>query len=380
MPAVKRSTQTKAPGAKRTKSCTPLEKNFEIVLSALSDDEAVVPCREMFIAIAEAVLKVPKSDRHEDQTTSLNMMREVFMSEKSRWEGRISEAQSVTDAAEQERTEKMAAKDAEDAKVKAQKDVLKEKRAALEQAEEVVKECEGEVRTANKEHASTMKAQQDINEEKEHALTVQESLNVLKDGTCEVPKEVKKHLAAITSLFKMLEVVEALIKALPQVLCQKPSERGSFDEISLKQMEENLSKHLKSLDEKIEVAGVHVSDAGIAITAWDAALEVAKEKSQECDTAVGAAEAELEELQKSLASARKVLKEQTAAVKRTEESLAAEQMGLENTEKVLNSLEFLFEYEAPAPEVTEELKSKEMESVATDMPSPARQTMEVECA
>jgi len=380
MPAVKRSAQIKAPAAKRTKSSNPLEKNFEIVLSALSDDEAVVPCREMFIAIAEAVLKVPKSDRHEDQTTSLNMMREVFMSEKSRWEGRISEAQSVTDAAEQERTEKMAAKDAEDAKVKAQKDVLKEKRAALEQAEEVVKECEGEVRTANKEHASTMKAQQDINEEKEHALTVQESLNVLKDGTCEVPKEVKKHLAAITSLFKMLEVEEALIKALPQVLCQKPSERGSFDEISLKQMEENLSKHLKSLDEKIEVAGVHVSDAGIAITAWDAALEVAKEKSQECDTAVGAAEAELEELQKSLASARKVLKEQTAAVKRTEESLAAEQMGLENTEKVLNSLEFLFEYEAPAPEVTEELKSKEMESVATDMPSPARQTMEVECA
>lgn len=301
------------------------------------------------------------------------------MAEKSRWESRISEAQSVTEAAKNERGEKLAAKDAEDAKVRAQKDVLKEKRSACAQAEEVVKECEQEVGTANAAHANAIQAQQEIIEEREKSVSVQESFNVLKDGSCDTPKEVKKHLGAITALFKTLEVEEALVKTLPQVLCINPAERGSFDMISLKQMEDYLAKHLASLDEKVEAAGVHVSDAGVAITAWDAALELSKEKLQDCMAAVEADEAQLEEVQKSLASARKILKEQTAVVKQKEESLGVEQIELENIEKILNSLEFLSEYETPVPEVREQ---ETMEAVDLPyVPSPARspllQKMEV---
>merc|ERR1719428_1218838 len=104
--------------------------------------------------------------------TCADMIQEVFMAEKNRWEGQINEAQSVNDAAEQDRATKKAAKDAEDAKVAAQKAVVKELQAASEKAEEVIKECEEEVEAATTAHSKAKQAQEDIRVEQEKVLAV----------------------------------------------------------------------------------------------------------------------------------------------------------------------------------------------------------------
>lgn len=378
MPA-KRTAQSKAPAAKRTKtSCDPLENNFQKVLSAITDPEAVIPCREMFMEVAETALKVEKKERHDNQIMVLNMMREVFEAEKTRWAERIDEAQSIHDAAEQERIAMTAEKDGEDAKVKEQKGVLKETRAACSKAEDTVKECEEELATARVAEGTATEAQQAIITERENVLGVKDSLDILKEGSCDIPKDVKKHLASVTSLFKTLEVEEALVKTLPQVFGRKPEERGSFDEVSVKQMDEYIANHLTALDSKIDAAGIDVSDADVAITAWDAVVEVTQDKLGESKVAVEAEEAKLEELQTALTTARKNLKENGAAFKQKLSNLATEQVGLQKTEEVLTALEFLSEYQAPEPEPElpepEVLEAKDMPSddVVADMPSPSR--------
>eukprot|EP00746_Dinoflagellata_sp_MGD_P167912 gnl/MRDRNA2_/MRDRNA2_98898_c0_seq1.p1 gnl/MRDRNA2_/MRDRNA2_98898_c0~~gnl/MRDRNA2_/MRDRNA2_98898_c0_seq1.p1 ORF type:complete len:420 (-),score=134.88 gnl/MRDRNA2_/MRDRNA2_98898_c0_seq1:73-1248(-) len=384
MPAVKRSAQAKAPAAKRMK--TDLEKNMDKVLSAVSDAETEVPCRAMFLAIADAVLKIPSSDRHENQTAVMSMMKEVFMAEKARWEGRIAEAQSVSDAAEQERTVKTTAKDDEDAKIKAHKEVVKGKKDEYEKASEVLNSCNEDLAHAVSTQSSATKAQMKIVSEREEALEVQKSFEVMKEGSCELPKESKMHLAAITSLFKALGVEDALVKTIPTVLCRKPSERGSFDEISVKQLETHLENHLADLAGKIEAAGVHVSEAQTAVAAWGAAVDLCNEKLGDCKAAVESAESTHGEMQAALVSARKALKDQNAVCKRTVGSLSAEQAGLSKTEAVLNSLEFLSQYETPAvPEdtmekVTEQTmdesasKDAPCEKVITDVPSPSHKS------
>jgi len=381
MPAVKRSAQAKAPAAKKMK--TDLEKNIGKVMNAISDAETEVPCRPMFVAMADAAMKIPKSERHEDQETVMSMMKEVFMAEKARWDGRIAEAQSVSDAAEQEREVKMAAKDDEDAKIKAHKEVVKGKKDAHEKALEVLESCNEDVANAMTSQTSATKAQMKIVSEREEALGVQKSFEVMKEGSCEVPKESKMHLASITSLFKSLGVEDALVKTIPTVLCRKPSERGSFDEISVKQLEEHLVNHLADLAGKIEAAGVHVAEADTAVAAWGAAVDFCNEKVGDCSAAVESAEAELGVLQAALVSARKVLKDQNAVCKKAVGALSTEQAGLGKTEAVLGSLEFLSEYETPVvPEDTvmeptaDESASKDVpsETVVTDTPSPSRKS------
>jgi hypothetical protein len=345
----------------------------------------------MFVAIADAVLKIPKSERHEDQKAVLKMMNDVFMAEKARWEDRIAEAQSVSDAADQERTVKVAAKDDEDAKVKAQKEVVQGLRDAHEKAEEVLKSCQEDLKSAESCESSVTKAQMAIVSERDEVLEVQKSFEVLKEGNCDNPKEVKMHLAAIKTLSIGLEVEDALVKTIPTVLSVKPSERGAFDEISLKQIDEQMENHLKGLAGKIDAAEGEVSEAHCAVVAWGAAVELAQEKVNECKAAEEAAEAEQCVLQAALVAARKVVRDQTAVCKKTVEALSKEQAGLQKVQKVLDSLVFLGEYEEPAPvpedtvdttmEVSvEEPTSKDIptEKVVTDVPSPSHKTAAAE--
>merc|ERR1739848_281945 len=160
-------------------------------------------------------------------------------------------------------------------------------------------------------------------------------------GTSQDPKDTKKQLAAVTALFKTLDVEEALVKALPQVLGRKPEDRGGFDDLSLKHMEENFDNHLTALSGKIEAVGLDVSDADVAAIAWDATVEVAQDKLEESKASVAAEEAKLAEFQTAVATARKILKEQASVVKKNTATLGMEQVGLQDIEDVLSALEFL---------------------------------------
>jgi len=360
-------TKAKSSAAKRTKVVqSPVEKNFEIVERALANEECIIPgpesCRAMLMAVASAALKIPKEERHENQNAVIEIMREIFATEKGRWATKVAEANSVVDAATTKRTEKVTEKDAADAELRAQKNEVCSKMESQASAMEVVQECEEVVQSAHTKHADAHALQQKLIKEQEHVHAVLETVKALKDGSCEDPKELKRNLAAVTSLFKGMAADEGFTKVLPQVLGRKPSERGSFDELALQQLDSYVENHLSSLGSKIEAAGVDVKDHAVEVTAWEAAVELAQEKKCDSDEALKGAEEKQAQLEEALASARKVLKEHTAVLKNRNSDLAAEQVGLQKSEDVCTSLDFLQEYTTPPPqeEVTE------MEEVASE--------------
>jgi len=355
----KRTTDSQVKSAKRAKvATTPADKKFNIVMGALANEETVVPgpesCRAMLIAVATAALKIPKDERHADQDAVHTMLVEIFDAEKSRWESRVADANSILEKATAERIEKMSAKDAVDAELKAQKDVVSEGMEAQSKAMEVVEECKEELSTAQALRRDA-EAEKEISvKTREYGLAIQATIESLKQGLFENPKELKGHITDVCMLFESLGTEEGLVKTLPQILRRKPEERGSFDELALQQLDVYLNNHLSAVSDKIEAADAIVADHAVAATAWEAAVEVAEDKKRERDEALHAASAQQDQLQESLISARKLLKEYTAAVKTRGADLATEQFGLQSVEDVHEALEFLKEYVAPAlaPEET----------------------------
>jgi hypothetical protein len=345
---------------------TPSEKSIKTVMGALESEETVVPglatCRAMLVAAAPAALKVPKEERHENQHAVVHMLREIFENEKCRWTLRVQDADSALEKATAERTEKVSLKDAAEAELKEQKVAVEATVVADSTAMEVMNECQEELSLAQKQLKKVQSAKDRLVETYEHDLSVQETINGLKEGRFENPKDVKTNIKTVTALFESLEVEEALVKTLPQILRSRPEDRGSFDVRALEQLDVYMNDHLSSLSSKIEDANKTVEEHKVAEVAWSAALDVAQDKKRERGEEIEAATARQENLQEALNGARKVLKEHTAVVKSRSGDLATEQCGLHVNQEVLDALEFLQEYVVPEPEED----TKEPQEVATD--------------
>jgi len=373
--AVKRTTDQKSSTSKRAKvTVTPMEKRVNTVMNALASEETVVPgpesCRSMLVTSAPIALKVPKDERHADQEAVFAMLKEIFGAEKTRWESRVADANGIWENAKAEQTEKTGLKDAADAALKAQKEVVHTKLEAQSKAEELVAECEVEVSSSVTLHKGAIVTRDGIVKTKETDLALQEAIKSLKEGSIENPKELKKQIGAVTALFQSLGAEEALVKTLPQILRRKPEERGSFDEMALHQLEQYMTNHLDSLTTQLEAADKTVGEHKTAVTAWEAAVQMSEEKKKESDDAVDAASVHQDQLQKELNDARKILKEQTAVVKRKNSDLATEQCGLHGVEGVLEALEFLQEYVTPVPEPEEVATEVAVETPVEVEPGP----------
>lgn len=366
---LKRTTDSQAKNAskKAKATMTPVEKKFNFVMSTLTNEETVVPgpesCRAMLVAAAPAALKIPQDKRHADQEAVFGMLTEIFDAEKDRWEARVADASSTFEKATAERTEKTNLKDAADAELKQQKDVVRAKLEAQSQAMEVVAESKEELTGALSFHGDAEVAKEQLVKKQEHDLAIQETLHGLKEGIYENPKELKKHISAVSELLDSLGTEEGLMKTLPQILRKKPSERGSFDEMALQQLDSYVNDHLSSLRCKIEAADGIVAEHATAVTAWEAVVELAEDKKRESDEVLKAAETQQDHLQEALTCARKVLKESNAIVKSRGSDQAMEEYGLQNINDVRDALEFLREYVAPAPEEVEESQQVLTESI-----------------
>jgi len=358
--------QAKSSATKKAKvTMTPVEKKFNAVMGALTNEETVVPgpesCRAMLAAAASTALKVPKDSRHADQEAVFGMLMEIFDAEVRRWEDRVADATNNLEKATAERTEKMNLKDAAESELKIQKDVVRGKMEAQSKAIEVVEESKEELSRAQSLHADAEAAKDHLAKTQGHDLAIQEIIKGLKEGIYENPKELKKHITAVSELLVSLGIEEALVKTLPQILRRKPLERGSFDDMALQQLDSYLNDHLSSLGSKIEAADVIVMEHAAAITAWEAVVEVAEEKKYDSDEALKTTEAQQEQVQGTLTCARKVLKESTTIVKSRGSELASEEWGLDSIKEVREALEFLREFVTPPPE-----EAKEPEQVAAE--------------
>jgi hypothetical protein len=299
----------------------------------------------MLVASAPAALKLPKEKRHVHQVAMIQMFREIFTAEKASWQSRIADAQSALDMATLQHTEKLGMKEAKDAELKSQHQKVQAKFEAQSKASEVVDECKEELAAALASHTAAETTRASLGKMQESDMALQEIIVGLKAGTYENPKDVKKHIATVTGRLQSLGAEEALVKTLPQILRRKPEERGNFDEMALQQLDSHIAEHLSTLISKIEVTDKIIEEHAVAVTAWEATVEVAEDKKKESDEALQADLADEELLRQAMRDARKIVKEHAAVVKRKEKDLAMENFGLQYFEDVLEALEFLEEWE-----------------------------------
>jgi len=308
----------------------------------------------------------------------ISMVKEVLNAEQARWGTRIADANSALEKASAEQTEKVGAKDAVDAELRVQKDVVRAKYDAQSKANEVVDECREELSVARSLHGDAEVTMSGIAKTRLNDLVLQETIAGLKESKYENAKDVRKHIAEIAARLQNLGAEEALVKTLPQILRSKPGERGTFDEMALQQLDWFMKDHLGSLSSESEAADKILTEQATAVKAWEATIEVAEDKRRETDEALEVALAQQEQIHKALLSARKTVKEFTAVVKHREADLATEHWGLQSVEEVLDALEILREWELhPAPQ-PEELKEHNAHVPEAEAPEKSEMTVEDE--
>merc|ERR1719235_488670 len=131
-------------------------------------------CKLMLVTAAQTALNVPRNERHADQEAVFGMLREIFDAEKGRWESRIADANGVCEKATLEQTEKAGLKDAADAALKAQKEVVRAKLDSQSKADEVVKEFKEEVSAAMALREDAEVSREGITKDQKAGLALQE--------------------------------------------------------------------------------------------------------------------------------------------------------------------------------------------------------------
>lgn len=377
MPAKRAAGTHKASEAKKARtSADPVQKKIQVVQNALKDYSFVIPgpasCREMLIDIAPASLKSPADERHDNQIAVIAMLKQASEAEHIRRQAHVDELQKSVDGASDERTVKVTAKQEAEANLKTHKDETEIKKKSLENAEEVVAESKDHLKKYIQAHSKAMAAHNELLEDQKNVLEVQqESFKSLKEGSCfENPKDVKKHLGLLTALLKGIDVEVALLKSLPGALGHEPSERGSFDEVAIKQVEEKLDAHIAELEEKIAAAQKTVREEDGACIASEAVIDLAEEKKQACEKAIEEANEQEKVLMAAVNAARAVVREHTKVVNERNSVLIDAQRALDKIDDVQSAIAFLEERVTPEP--TEEKDGVIEFDHAIEIPSPAR--------
>lgn len=379
MPAKRAASSPRASPVKKARiSADPVQKKIQVVIKALTDDSISIPgpasCREMLIAIAPVALETTSEERHDNQNKVIAMLQEAFEAERAKQQAVVDEQQKVVDVATGDRAGKVAIKEEAEAKLKAHKAQTEVKKQALCKAEEVVDESTDYLKRFNEGLAISMKQHEDTLEEQNHVSEMQEAFKSLKEGTCENPKDAKKHCATIISLLKSLEVEEGLIKSLPQALGQKPADRGNFDHLTIEQVETTLDRHIACIKEKVTAEENMIHEQEVAILASEAAKELATEKQLACQKVIEEADVQQDGLMAEIVAARSVVKEHTTAVRQRNNILGEMQLRLTMFCDVQGAISFLESRTAPQPaeEPVVEAAIENDDAMSLKVPSPAR--------
>lgn len=272
----KRTKQHEAGGCEQPSAVgTTPEAKFRVVMKALQDEELESPgipmaARKMLADGARPWLgKEPGDELHELQEKLLGQIRVTFSLIAS---GMDSHAQDKVRAVEIRTSELMGL----EAQLQGASNVLAQADAQLQARRMKVSKAEEKVngsQVTDKEFEERKKARakevQVHENELKHYASVEESLKILVEGTCQT-KDQKKVCDKFMKELQKLGPEPALTAALPMVLAAKPEERKSFDHMVLDGVKDLLRKTTEAVQSKLDSAKEavdkfkHEADAHIA--------------------------------------------------------------------------------------------------------------------
>merc|ERR1711865_1144154 len=245
------------------------------------------------------------------------------------------------------------------------------KKEVLAEDDKVVKSDEMKLHEACEEKSCAEAENQIHMQDKEKCLQLQkEHFETLKEGAWETMRDLRSHVSVLTPFFKKLSVDASLVTAMQSALGKKPVDRGSFDNMVVEQIQETLTKHLLSLEEKLASTEAVVAEKSTTADAIRATLEICQDKQKASSEAVRAAEVERKELEVAMKERTQAVKEQETSVAAIASELSIAEFRFEQVQEVKGFLTFLQErVEVPEAEpVVEEEHEVVAAEVEQDVP------------
>lgn len=282
--------RSESPQAKRARVSEPVDEkvaeNMSVLHQAFEDEEQLgvaslpAPCREMLKTLMAPAFQASASERCSLQTKVAKSVGEVLGEVQNVWEGRCSDVRSQLESSGAIKAEKAAASEATKGTLQACLGDIKSKQKALDLAREEVSSASDKVDEAEGDQVNCeMQKESKEKARKKVSSIFEENFATLK--ACDWPtpdakaKGEKKLFGPLATLLRSLNADSSLVDALPATFAKKPEERGEFDHLALRTLEELMTKHLAGIDEWLSNFDQTLAEKKAAIT----------EKKTECDAA-----------------------------------------------------------------------------------------------
>lgn len=328
MPPVKRPAAVEASGAeplKRPAAAAAASKTIpRAAARCRSVAEALVSASSVPQAFLEALAKnlpgtlgVPPDAREPIQERVVAMVGEILASIEAELQARVAATEAAAGEAAQAQAVTAAAEaTALEARNKS-KEHLDKVRADLEEAHAAVKTARDTVQEsdkANKELEGPLAVAAE--QRRRYDAARKDLYTPLKEGSLD-PDNVRAALSSLEAFAKAADFDLSLRTSCPSALKKAPSDRGSFDNMVLQQMDGEFDKQIAALDEKISSGKASRVEYETKLEAAAAALIVAGERLSACQAGTKAAEFAKREAEAAFKSARlanKATKENQAII------------------------------------------------------------------
>eukprot|EP00434_Breviolum_minutum_P002202 symbB.v1.2.001939.t1/scaffold55.1/size374282/21 len=298
-----------------------------------------------------------KEERHEFQASVASMAEQIIASIKVSIEAKIKEAEEKLAKADADKASREAAMEelrrGEETKKSAEDKVAANVAAKQEvsTAEDELKKAMQALKAAEKEQKSG-DAKSVADEAKKSKL--ENAINSVfvpcKEGALE-KAAITKGISELQKLGKEYDFDNALLTSLPSALQKEPASRGTFDNVVVNNVEEELQKRLTSLKEELAKAAPDREERASKVASCAAAVEAGKMKLDSLEKACKDALAAMKEADGKAKAASKALKAFGPEMKATGKALKDAKDSLESfTTGAMTSFTELLARTKPAPE------------------------------
>jgi hypothetical protein len=320
------STQSAKSANKKAKTDPVLTSVAEVIMQA---EDLPDRCRSMLVDMLPFSLSVPSDERHELQAWAVGAIEQTLDAKKTILEEAIvAEDAKLTNLKSSEVTLASAVQEAE-AALDAQKQVALTALSALAEAREV---CQ----SASETLLSVQAVQSTGEAQLTSALEEKTALESAFEAHFNVPTQEGNgpHFKELQPFLKDVEMDASLLKALPSSCSKLKSDRGSFDDVVVGQLEQALTSRITVLGDLI---AVETPASDVRKSAVDAAEkdQMAKQETlQQSQDACASAKAEENDREAALTKARQAMEEfqpqvesATGMVDKAKESLTVFEAG-----------------------------------------------------
>lgn len=288
-------------------------------------------CRAMLEAGVPGSLGPPSNERHQVQNSMVKWIGEALQKAEVRIRQAVDEEAAKVAKAEEACTQA-------EHEVSNAKGILEEKDADLAKKEETTKASTQDVKSAKaglkEAQVAQKKGDASLAEAGKHKGefegALKDHVGYLKEEDGFDAKTAKTHVAQVMLVAKTLELDDSLLTALPSVCATTPSQRGSFDNMVISELESCFQRKVAALNEEMNTGTEATASRMAAVTAAEQAVQAADNVLTEAEAALAAARTAQGEAAAGLQEAQKGSKVKAAEQAEAEELKKAAEQVLED--------------------------------------------------